>query len=334
MIVGYCCPVTGAVLRREDDQLVGDSNESYPIVDGVPVFVAPQHDDARQGQVSMSFGYKWNRGELGHRPEQFETFTKPAVMEALGWRDDDDIQRWIGDQVVLDAGVGSGMSARVYGPYARELHGVDISSAVFAARRHLGHWSHFYPAQADLMRLPFADGSFDVIVSNGVLHHTPDTRLALKAVLRKLRAGGHILFYIYRKKAPLREFADDYIRDRIRSLAPEDALRLLEPLTELARAMSALRVTVNVPEGIELLKIPAGTYDLQRLLYYHCFKFYWNPALSFEENNLVNFDWYHPEYAHRHTEEELRRWLADLGCVPVRLDVMPSGMACIARRES
>src|SRR5262249_32824075 len=186
--------------------------------------------DADQQQVTASFGYKWNRGELGHRPEQFATFTRPAVMEALAPRDDEDIRRWIGDQGLLDAGGGSGLSARVYGEHARELHGVDISTAVFAASRHLAHWPHFHPAQADLMHLPFADETFDVVVSNGVLHHTPDTRLALAAVLRTLRRGGHILFYVYKKKAPLREFTDDYIRDRISGLPPAEALRLLEPL--------------------------------------------------------------------------------------------------------
>ncbi len=330
-MIDYCCPLSDEVLRRDCDRLVGANGLSYPIVDDVPVFV-DNHADDSQAQVAGSFGFKWNRGDLGHRPEQFETFTKPAVMEALALRDDDDIHAWIDDKLVLDAGVGSGMSARVYGEHAAELHGVDISEAVFAARRQLGHWLHFHPAQADLMHLPFADESFDVIVSNGVLHHTPDTQLALQAVLRKLKRGGHILFYIYKKKTPLREFADDYIRERISSQPPEEALSLLAPLTKLAKAMSDLKVAVTVPEDIELLEIPAGTHDLQRLLYYHCFKFYWNDALTFEENNLVNFDWYHPKYAHRHTEAELRGWLTEFGCEVVRLDVMPFGMACIARK--
>src|SRR5262249_53270150 len=133
-LVSYCCPVTGERLEREADRLFTSAGMHYPIVDGVPIFVPTGTGDTAQGQVAASFGYKWNLSDLGHRPEQFETFTRPAVMEALALRDDDDIRRWIGGQVVLDAGVGSGMSARVYGEHARELHGVDISTAVFAAK--------------------------------------------------------------------------------------------------------------------------------------------------------------------------------------------------------
>jgi hypothetical protein len=35
--------------------------------------------------------------------------------------------------------------------------------------------------------------------------------------------------------------------------------------------------------------------------------------MGFDGSQHVNFDWYHPPYAHRHTLEEIREWCARLG---------------------
>jgi len=39
----------------------------------------------------------------------------------------------------------------------------------------------------------------------------------------------------------------------------------------------------------------------------------------------VNFDWYHPRYAHRQTEEEVRRWCGEAGLSIFHFDVQESG---------
>ncbi|MDH5279466.1 MAG: class I SAM-dependent methyltransferase [Actinomycetota bacterium] len=47
---------------------------------------------------------------------------------------------------------------------------------------------------ADAEHLPFADGSFDLVVGHAVLHHIPDVDRALREVLRVLRPGGRFVF--------------------------------------------------------------------------------------------------------------------------------------------
>jgi hypothetical protein len=42
-------------------------------------------------------------------------------------------------------------------------------------------------------------------------------------------------------------------------------------------------------------------------------KCFWNDELSFEENAVINYDWYHPQLATRHTVEEVRGWFASAG---------------------
>jgi len=212
--------------------------------------------------------------------------------------------------------------------------GAEISNAIDTAKERVGHLPRTSFVQADLMRLPFREGTFDTIFSEGVLHHTPSTERAIHALARQLSADGELFFYVYRKKAPIREFADDHIRAAVSPLPPEEAWEALRPLTRLAQALAELKVDVDVPEDIPYLGIASGRHDVQRLLYWHVAKLFWNPLLSFEENNHVNFDWYHPRYAHRQTEEEVRRWCADAGLDIVRFHTAESGFSVRAVRTS
>ena len=93
-----------------------------------------------------------------------------------------------------------------------------------------------------------------------------------------------------------------------------------------------LRVEVEVTEPVPLLGIPAGRWDLQRFFYWHVAKVFWRDDFTFEGNNHVNFDWYHPQYAHRHTEEEVRSWCEAAELEIVHLDAQESGFTVRARR--
>src|SRR5450759_48508 len=52
---------------------------------------------------------------------------------------------------------------------------------------------------ADSESLPFEDGSFDLVYSWGVLHHTPDTHRAINEAIRVTAPGGQVKLMLYHR---------------------------------------------------------------------------------------------------------------------------------------
>jgi arsenite methyltransferase len=311
----------------------------YLIRNGIARMVSVVND-VGQRQTQESFGYKWR---------QQSTYTSPSVTSAFedwqvsryGFQTAEEMRRYFGTRWrVLDAGCGGGMSTSNWmAPGWRqrldaEWYGIDISEAIDVAKERLGHHEGTHFVQADVLQLPFRAGAFDTIFSEGVMHHTPSTRAALASLAGVLAPGGELLFYVYRKKGPLREFADDWIRQHISSLDPAEAWEALRPLTALGKALAELHAEVDLPLDIPYLGIKAGRHDVQRLVYWHFLKLFWNEAFSFDENNHVNFDWYHPRYAHRQTEEEVRQWCEELTLEICHFDRQESGFTVRAIKQA
>ena len=102
---------------------------------------------------------------------------------------------------ILDIGTGPGqllLALRDVFPTAR-IVGVDISHAMVAqAHRNLGKSGLDHSIEvraASATELPFADGTFDRVVSTGSLHHWKDPVRALSEVHRILKFGGYALLY-------------------------------------------------------------------------------------------------------------------------------------------
>jgi SAM-dependent methyltransferase len=335
-------PLDGGPLTLHVDRSVsGDIVEgrltrdgrNYQIRDGVPRFVLTE--DADQRQTEESFGFKWQQTSTYDAPGMREV-SRTWLVQRYGFQSAEQMQSYLASRgTVLDAGCGSGFSSSLWlsPQWSGEWIGADISVAIDVARRRLGHIPRTEFVQADVLQLPFPPGTFDAVFSEGVLHHTPSTERALKGLVPLLKRGGELLIYVYRRKGPVREFTDDFIRDRISGLAPEEAWAQLRPLTRFGQALAELRAEVEIPEDVPLIGLKAGRYDVQRLVYWHFVKCFWNPAFSFEENTHVNFDWYHPRYAHRHTAGDLQSWCADAGVRITHFDEQDSGFTLRGLKE-
>ena len=241
------------------------------------------------------------------------------ILGRNGMASPDAFRAWLaGRPRILDAGCGNGRVTallRKYAPPAAEIVGIDLSSS-HVARSNLEGAPNVSIYDKDLLGDLSDLGHFDLIYCQEVLHHTTDPRGAFLNVAGRLADRGEIAIYVYKLKAPIREFADDYVRDTIAALSYDDAMATMRQITALGKALAESNVRVTVP-GVELLGIDAGEYDVHRLIYHFFLKNFWNPSLSFEANAAINYDWYHPQLCTRHTLPEVESWFADAGLAVV-----------------
>lgn len=95
---------------------------------------------------------------------------------------------------LLDIGCGTGANAAVLRGPGRTVVGIDAARPSLALARSLG--CHDAWLAGDATRLPFADGSFDVVVALDVLEHLDDDAAGAREMHRVLRPGGSAIVFV------------------------------------------------------------------------------------------------------------------------------------------
>jgi ubiquinone/menaquinone biosynthesis C-methylase UbiE len=100
---------------------------------------------------------------------------------------------------VLEIGSGIGTDLAQFARHGASVTDVDLAATHlqlaeenFRLRGLRGRFIHH-----DAESLPFSDHSFDLVYSNGVLHHTPNTALVVGEIYRVLRPGGRAIVMVY-----------------------------------------------------------------------------------------------------------------------------------------
>lgn len=292
-----------------------------------------------QRQTEKTFGFKWKKRDT-YESKAVQQEWKRWLFEKYFDGDVSQLERMLHSEgarkKILDAGCGSGGSGLLlFGEHLKEHDyvGVDISEAVLVAERRFqerGLPAQF--VQCDLNSIPEEYGEFDIIFSEGVLHHTDSVEMAIMQLAKHLCKGGKFLFYVYIKKAPIREYTDDLIRETLAPMSDDDAWKALESLTKLGKVLGDLNVEIDIDEDIPFLGIVKGRYNLQRLFYYKICKAFYRTDYSLDEMNHINYDWFRPANCHRHTPVEVSSYCTSAGLKIERLYIEESGISIIATK--
>src|SRR3954465_3353808 len=181
---------------------------SYPVVRGIPRFAGEAY--------AASFGRQWNRYDVARPEEDEATFLVKTGIDPAA----------LAGRLVLDAGCGGGRYARLAARHGARVVGVDLSTAVEKAAALCADLPGVAIVQADLLDLPLAEARFDAAFSIGVLHHSPDPRRAFAQVAARVKPGGRLAVWLYRKNTAPQE----WINPALRAATPRLPARVLEPV--------------------------------------------------------------------------------------------------------
>lgn len=248
---------------------------SVPVVRDIPRFVTEDY--------TASFGRQWNRFDVARPEEDEATF---RVKTGIDPRD-------LAGKLVLDAGCGGGRYARLLGEHGARVVGVDRSAAVEKAATLCAGFPEVAIVQGDLLELPMAEGIFDFAFSIGVLHHSPDPRRAFAELARRVKPGGGLAVWLYRRNTVPQE----WLNSALRAATTRMPARVLEPLC----------AGLGIIGGIPVLNQS------------------FNKVANFSNHPdwtlrvCDNFDWYAPRYQSHHSIAELESWFREEGFEDLRV---------------
>lgn len=114
----------------------------------------------------------------------------PACTDALG----------VAGKQVLEIGLGEGSESELLIRRGAHWSGIDLTAESVErvrTRLTLRKLPYGQLRQGSVLDLPFADATFDLVFSHGVLHHVPDIQAAQREIHRVLRPGGELVIMVY-----------------------------------------------------------------------------------------------------------------------------------------
>lgn len=261
------CPTCLAPLESEDNPPALRCQAcaiDYPVSNDIPRLAGETY--------VASFGRQWNRYDVARDEEDEATF---ALKTGVHPRD-------LVGKLVLDAGCGGGRYAQLVGRFGAKVVGVDLSSAVEKAAALCANLPNVTIVQADLLNLPLAEAAFDFAFSIGVMHHSPDPRRAFAQVAARVKPGGRLAVWLYRRNT----LPQEWLNSSLRAVSSQLPARVLEPICV---GMGALGSVPGLKQTLNKMANFSNHPD-------------WTLRVC------DNFDWYAPRYQSHHTVDELQAW--------------------------
>ena len=149
--------------------------------------------------------------DLGYPAEELARVPEAAVESFAGVANPFSLGALAPGEHVLDIGSGAGtdslVAAQMVGPHGRVV-GIDMTPEMLAKARGAAadaSITHVEFVHGEVEELPFADQTFDVVISNGVIDLIPDKDAVFSGIYRVLRPGGRIQFADVTIQVPVSE---------------------------------------------------------------------------------------------------------------------------------
>ena len=288
----FRCPSCQLQLEFSSSYLSCPNSHRFEYRDGyLDASIAPT--DARTVKTFESFGYEWNTfDDMREEDKEFwNSYTTGVPFTNL--------QSKIG----LDAGCGKGRYSRFLSSHVGLLVALDGSSSVVSAARNLNSLGNVVVIKGDLRNVPFADETFNFIMSLGVLHHLDNPYEGFTKLVNLLRPDGMLFLYLY--SAPegrgIRQVGLAAAREmrRVTTRLPFKFLRALcLPLAAILRVLLVIPGEIGDRRKIaKLSSLPLTTYRTK----------------SFRSLWLDTFDRLSAPIEHRYRWHELQSWFDQAG---------------------
>jgi SAM-dependent methyltransferase len=272
--------------------------KSYQIKDGIPRFVPGDN-------YAASFGYQWNRFKL----EQIDSANGTKLSAARFYSETGWTKEWLKGKWVLDAGCGAGRFLDVASDSEAEVVGLDISSAIDAARANLAGRTNVHFVQASIYEPPFRPGAFDGCYCIGVVQHTPDPQQTMRTLPRVLRPGGRIAITAYERKPWTMLYAKYLLRPLTKRVDKQKLLSGIKVAMPVLFPLTNVLFRLPLAGRFFMFAIPVATYVHERTL---------TPQQRYDWAILDTFDMLSPQYDQPRTQQEIEDALSAAGVVELK----------------
>lgn len=195
-----CCPHCGGnLLIRDASVRCGCCGRTYPIKAGIPMMFCPNewHTDKQDVTETIRSFYEENPFPNYDDFDSVGSLIEKARQGLFAKLLDDQIPY---DSCVLECGCGTGQLTNFLAVANRTVIGTDLCMSSLALAEDFRVRSGLKRAcflQMNLFRPCFKPRSFDLVISNGVLHHASDPRLGFRTMAGLVRPGGHLIVGLY-----------------------------------------------------------------------------------------------------------------------------------------